>query len=139
MARERLSAPAFPALEWFEALRDAAAVDPELAVVGRWCTLELALVVGERIILLRVRDGGIAEIVSDPDIGASWDFTLRGTETDWQTFLQPIPPPFYTDFLAMNSRVQSFSIEGDRREFVRHLRAISRIFTIAQRMGAGHD
>jgi hypothetical protein len=74
MARERLSAPAFPAFEWFEALRDAAAVDPELAVVG------------EKIVLLRVRDGDIAEIVSDPDIGASWDVTLRGTETDWQTF-----------------------------------------------------
>jgi hypothetical protein len=37
----------------------------------------------------------------------------------------------------MNGRVPSFSIEGDRRTFVRHLRALTRIFGLAQRMGSG--
>ena len=139
MAQERLAAPAFPAPEWFETLQYAAAVDQELALIGRWCTLDIALVVGEQIVLLRIRDGSVVEVNSNPDIGASWDVTFRGTETDWQTFLQPIPPPFYTHRPAMNSRVQSFSIEGNRRKFVRHLRAISRIFRIAQRIGARRD
>lgn len=139
MTGDRSSArAAFPTLEWFEDLRSAAASDLELAVVGRWCTIGLALVVGEKIILLHLREGSISEIVPNPDIGASWDITLRGMKEDWDTFLRPIPPPLYTDLLAMNSRVPSFSIEGDRRKFVRHLRALGRIFAIAQSIGAGH-
>lgn len=128
--------PVFPAPGWFEALRAAAAADAELAVIGRWCTLDIALAVDRELVLLRLRQGGIDEILPNPDIGDSWDITLRGTSGDWGTFLQPTPPPFYTDLLAMNSRVPSFSIEGDRRKFVRHLRALGRLFAIAQTMGA---
>ena len=72
-----------------------------------------------------------------PDLGASWDVTLRGTLEDWRTFLRPVPPPFYTDVLAMNSRVPSFGIEGNRGVFVRHLRALGRIFDLARRLGGG--
>jgi hypothetical protein len=139
MIGDRSSAQAaFPTLEWFEDLRSAAASDPELAVVGQWCTIDLALVVGEKTLLLHLREGSIGEIVANPDIGTSWDVTLRGTKEDWDTFLRPTPPPLYTDLLAMNSRVPSFSIEGNRRKFVRHLRALGRIFAIAQAIGAGH-
>lgn len=138
MSREHRTAPAFPNLEWFDALREAAAVDPELAVIGRWCTLDLALVIGRETIMIRLEEGKICEVLPNPDIGASWDVTLRGREEDWIAFLRPIPRPFYTDLLAMNSRVTSFSVEGDRRQFVRHLRALGRIFAIAQSMGTKH-
>jgi hypothetical protein len=130
--------PVFPEREWFEALAQAVAADSEMKVIGRWCALDLALVMGEETVLLRLKGGGISEIIPEPDVGSSWSVTLRGTVTDWLTFLQPVPPPFYTDLLAMNSRVPSFSIEGDRRTFVRHLRALARIFELAQRMGSGH-
>ncbi len=138
MSRECHITPAFPNLEWFDALREAAAADPELAVVGRWCTLDLALVIGQETIMIRLEEGRIREVLPNPDIGASWDVTLRGRKEDWVAFLRPIPRPFYTDLLAMNSRVTSFSIEGDRRQFVRHLRALGRIFAIAQSMGKKH-
>ncbi len=36
----------------------------------------------------------------------------------------------------MNSRVPTFSVEGDRHAFVRHLRTITRIFRIAQTLEA---
>lgn len=128
-----LAAP-FPEHGWFEALRDILTRDAELAVVGRRCTLDLALVVGEETVLLRIEDGGISAIIPEPDIGDSWSVTLRGAREDWHAFLRPIPPPFYQDLLAMNSRVSSFSIEGDRRAFVRHLRSLSRIFELARRV-----
>jgi hypothetical protein len=128
--------PVFPARGWFEALRENVAGDAELAVIGRWCTLDLALVAGEETVLLRLERGKIREIVPEPDIGASWSVTLRGTREDWLTFLSPVPPPFYSDLLAMNSRVPSFAIEGDRRTFVRHLHALARIFRLAQQMGS---
>ena len=127
----------FPRVGWFEALREAVATDPELAVIGWWCTLDLAVIIDEQTVLLRLRAGKIAEIVPDPDIGASWSVTLRGKLEDWLTFLQPVPPRFYSDLLAMNSRVPSFTIEGDRRVFVRHLHALGRIFRVAQQMGSG--
>jgi len=131
--------PVFPDRGWFEALREAVAADAELAVIGRWCTLDFALVAGEETVLLRLEEGKISEIVLEPDIGATWSVTLRGTRDDWLTFLRPVPPPFYSDLLAMNSRVPSFAIEGDRRVFVRHLHALGKVFRLAQQIGSGND
>jgi hypothetical protein len=125
----------FPEQGWFEALRQAVATDAELTVTGRWFTLDLALVSGEETVLLRFEGGKISEIIPEPDISASWSVTLRGAREDWLTFLQPSPPPFYQDIIAMNNRVPSFSIEGDRRRFVRHLHALARVFRIAQEIG----
>ena len=136
MTREAAPPPAFPEAGWFEALREAVASDPELAVVGRWCTLNVALAVSEKTFLLRLREGRIAGVLPEPDIGASWSVTLRGTLEDWRTFLQPESPPFYQDLLAMSRRVPSFSIEGDRKAFVRHLRVMRRVFEIAKSIGA---
>jgi hypothetical protein len=131
--------PAFPGCGWFQALREAVAADAELKVIGRWCTLDLALVADEETVLVRFEQGRISEVVPEPDIGVSWHVTLRGAREDWLTFLQPVPPPFYTDLIAMNGRVPSFSIEGDRRAFVRHLRTLGRVFHIAQEIGGGRD
>ena len=136
MTSQTVPGPVFPTLEWFEGLRAAAVADAELAVIGRWCTVDVALAVEQELVVIRLHRGRIDEILRDPDIGVSWDITLRATSGDWATFLQPTPPPFYTDLLAMNSRVPSFSIEGDRRKFVRHLRALGRLFAIAQTIGA---
>lgn len=131
--------PPFPQREWFESLRAAVAADAEMGVIGRWCDVDVALAIDdELLVLLRIRAGEIVDVVFAPDLGASWGVTLRGTLEDWRTFLRPMPPPFYSDLLAMNSRVPSFGIEGDRGVFVRHLRALGRIFTLAQRLGAGH-
>src|SRR5919202_5705655 len=116
----------FPRRAWFGALGQTVAADPELVVIGRWCTLDLVIVADEEAVLLRIEGGRIAEIVPEPDMDASWSVTLRGSLEDWLTFLQPVPPPFYHDLLAMNTRVSSFSIEGDRQVFVRHLHALGR-------------
>jgi hypothetical protein len=137
MDRVKAPKPSFPQKDWFEALRRAVAADAEMGVIGRWCDLDLALAADEELVLILIRAGKIAEIEPNPDLGASWDVTLRGTLEDWRTFLQPVPPPFYTDVLAMNSRVPSFGIEGDRGIFVRHLRALGRIFDLARRIGGG--
>ena len=131
-----IGAPTFPEAGWFEALREAVADDAELSVTGRWCTLNVALAVGGETVLLCLHEGKIAEAIPNPGIGASWNVTLRGSPEDWRAFLQPYPPPFHHDLLAMNTRVPSFSIEGDRKAFVRHLRALRRVFEIAQNLDA---
>jgi hypothetical protein len=131
---ENPSIARFPMPDWFAALSQALDDDEELAVIGRWCTLDFALKIDDDIVFIQLLEGKIANVRYNPDINASWSFTLQGTHKDWQMFLQPLPPPFYTDLLAMNSRVASFSIDGDRHIFVRHLRAIGRIFQIAQQL-----
>lgn len=128
----------FPERGWFESLQEVVAEDAEMKVIGRWCDLDVALAIDDELVLLLIRAGKIVDIVFDPDIGASWSVTFRGKLEDWRTFLQPMPPPFYSDLLAMNGRVPSFSIEGDLRVFVRHLRPLGGIFALAQRLGAGH-
>lgn len=138
MGRVTTLQPPFPERGWFESLQEAVAADAELEVIGRWCDLDVALAIDDELVLLLIRAGKIVGIIFKPDLGASWSVTFRGTLEDWRTFLQPMPPPFYSDVLAMNSRVPSFSIEGDRRVFVRHLRALGGIFALAQRIGAGH-
>ncbi len=130
--------PPFPERGWFESLQEAVAADAEMEVIGRWCDLDLALAIDDELVLVTIRAGKIVDVVFSPDLSASWGVTLRGTLEDWRTFLQPMPPPFYSDVLAMNSRVPSFAIEGDRGVFVRHLRALGGIFALAQRIGAGH-
>jgi hypothetical protein len=131
-----IGVPTFPEAGWFEALRGAVADDAELSVTGRWCTLNVALMVGEETILLRLDKGKLAEVIPEPGIDASWTVTLRGSPEDWRAFLRPEPPPFHHDLLAMNTRVPSFSIEGDRKAFVRHLRVLRRVFEIAQKLDA---
>jgi hypothetical protein len=132
MMAEASPGTSFPKRTWFEALRAAAAADAELAAIGHRCTLDLALVVDGETVLLRLREGHISEFVPRPGMAYSWSVTLRGKRKDWMTFLQPEPPPFYNDLLAMNGRVPSFSIEGDRKTLVRHLRCLTRLFRIAQ-------
>jgi hypothetical protein len=83
--------PVFPERGWFEALGEAVADDREMKAIGRWCTLDLVLVIGEETVLLRLEGGGISKILPEPDIGASWSVTLRGTLTDWLTFLHLYP------------------------------------------------
>ena len=126
----------FPEPEWFDALRTLVAGDRELAAIGRCCTLGFVVRVGAEVFLIRLREGKIEDVVTQPDMDDSWSFTLAGSREDWRSFLQETPPPFYNDLLAMNTRVPTFSIEGDRHAFVRHLRTIKRVFRIAQVMGA---
>jgi pimeloyl-ACP methyl ester carboxylesterase len=42
-----LARAVFPEGSWFEALGEAVAADAEMAVIGRWCTLDLTLVADE--------------------------------------------------------------------------------------------
>ncbi|HZY65399.1 MAG TPA: hypothetical protein VFE21_05935 [Rubrobacteraceae bacterium] len=91
MAREGKLA-VFPSLSWFEALQDNVAEDRELAVSGRWSTLNFALQVGEDVFLVRLREGRIEEIIQEPGGSESWSFAFVGSPEDWRRFLQKSPP-----------------------------------------------
>lgn len=126
---------AFPEAGWFERLGDVMVWDPELRATGRWFDLDFAIVADARTVLIEIRSGRLVRAIEDPGLEAAWSFTLRGGLEDWRRFLLPTPPPFYSDLLGMNRRVEAFAIEGDRKVFVRHLRPLHRLFELGRSLG----
>lgn len=127
----------FPSREWFDSLGRALGEDRELGVTGRGLSLDLGLRCGQTLYLLRLREGRLAaaEPVPGESGGSSQaapEFTICAPPEAWREFLKPEPPPFYNNPLAMASRVPGASLEGDITVFVRHLRALNRVFELAR-------
>jgi hypothetical protein len=69
---------------------------------------------------ISVADGRITQMDRGPLIMRSWSFAIRGTESAWLTFWQPLPPPHFHDVFALAKR-GDFRIEGDMRPLLTHL------------------
>jgi hypothetical protein len=118
-------------LEFFNRWIAASAKDPELSVIGRYLTLRLGIVCRPTIYCIELQAGTIVEarpIGSAEDL----DVVLSGSETDWARFMVEEPRSGYNDIIGMDRVLDSFSIEGDRTLFIRHLRGLSRLLRIAQ-------
>lgn len=126
-------AAAFPSDEWFCSLAKAMRDDRELGVIGHGLSLDLGLRRGEETYLLRLRGGRL--VATEPVSNGSEDapeFVISAPPEAWREFLKAEPPPFYNHPLAMASRVPGVSLEGDLTVFVRHLRALNRVFELAR-------
>lgn len=127
------AAVAFPSTEWFGSLAEAMREDRELGAIGHGLSLDLGIRCGEKLYLLRLREGRLASAEPAPGGPESDpDFTICAPPEAWREFLKPEPPPFYNNPLAMASRVPGASLEGDLTVFVRHLRALNRVFELAR-------
>lgn len=129
----------FPGAGFFERLGVIAREDAEMRAIGRFFEIEFAVVCGERTTLIEIGPGLELRAVADLGIGSAWSFTLRGNPEDWERFLRPVPPAHYSDVLGMNRHSDTFSLEGDRRVFVRHLRCLHRLFELARMVGRDED
>lgn len=132
------SAVRFPSAEWFESLAGAMREGPELGAIGHGLSLDLGVRCGEDTYLLRLREGRLvsAEPVRS-ESGAAPEFTICAPPDAWRKFLKPEPPAFYNNPLATASRVPGASLEGDLTVFVRHLRALNRVFELARYVESG--
>lgn len=131
-------AAAFLSDEWFGSLAKAMRDDRELGVIGHGLSLDFGLRRGEETYLLRLRGGRLvaAEPVrNDSDVAP--EFVISAPPEAWRKFFWLEPPPFYNHPLAMASRVPDASLEGDLTIFVRHLRALNRVFELARSMESG--
>lgn len=131
-------AAGFPDGEWFDLLAVAMRDDRELGVIGHGLSLDLGLGYGDETYLLRLRGGRLAAVEGPDEItDGEPDFLLSAPQEAWQEFLRAEPPPFYNHPLAMASRVPGASLEGDLTAFVRHLRALNRVFELARAVESG--
>lgn len=121
----------FPSAQWFDLLADAMRDDRELGVIGHGLSLDLGLRCGDELYLLRLREGRLVGVKEPGEaIEDEPEFTICAPPEAWQEFLKPEPSPFYNHPLAMASRAPGASLEGDIMTFVRHLRALNRVFEL---------
>jgi hypothetical protein len=121
---------AFPQLAWLEAFRECVNSDPEMKLIGHWFTTSIALSFGDTRYVLRVDQGRIGDIVTNPRIDARAAFGFRAPLEVWRKFLSARPPPLYHDFFAMLMRVPEFVIEGDSLLAMQNARALHRMMNL---------
>jgi len=110
-------------------VRDAINNDPEFKLASRFFSKDILLVVGESKCIFKMREGVVIEIKLDPTFMNPWSFFIKGSAETWQKFLQPIPPPFFTDLYGCVSR-QNFELGGDIEAALAHYWALTRMLDI---------
>lgn len=110
----------------FAQLPETANACPNLVRVGRYCSVEFLIEVGERAFQITVQAGRVTGVHPGPLKMRSWRFAIRASETVWREFWSPAPRPGFNDIFAMASRGHA-KIEGDVGPLLEHLRYLKEI------------
>jgi hypothetical protein len=100
----------------------------------RW-TIELMLGVGDDRYILDVLDGDVRRFECSDDAFQGCGARLAGTEEDWRRLLEPVPVPFYQDFIGAWFN-HGFEISGDLRSVFAHYWALLRLLDVMRRVNA---
>ena len=111
-------------------IREAANSDPEFAIAARFWNGDVRMDVGAQAHALRMKDGRIAafEKLATPPDGASWDLWIAAPPEAWEQMLQPVPRPFWQDFMA--AARQGVVLAGDPACFGPYYPALRRLLEI---------
>ena len=86
-------------------------------------------------VIVRVRDGCVAEIVEKGVALQSWDFAVKGSAEGWSQFWLATPPAGWHDLLALNKR-GAFTIEGHLHPLMAHLQFIKDLLASPREVAA---
>ena len=103
--------------------------DPEFRLASRQLSKDILITVGEVSCLIKIRDGAVVAINHDPTFMNPWSFFIKGSADAWEKFLQPIPPPTYTDLYGAIAR-RHFEMGGDIEAAFAHFWSASRMLDI---------
>ena len=103
--------------------------NPVLQRLGRRCSSEVLLEIGDSAFHLVFERGRLAAVIRGPLAMRSWTFALRGEEDAWHRFWQPLPEPGYHDIFAM-TRTGVLNIEGDVGSLLAHLRFFKEVLAL---------
>lgn len=103
--------------------------DPEFRLASRLFSKDILLIVGEIQCLIKVRDGAVVEVNLNPTFMNPWSFFIKGSAAAWEKFLQPTPPPFFTDLYGCVAR-RNFDLGGDIEAAFAHFWAVTRMLDI---------
>jgi hypothetical protein len=87
---------------------------------GRYVNCAMLIEAGEERHLVRIRDGVAAEVATSGLLMANFTFALRAPREAWEKFLEPKPPPGFTDIFALQ-RKKLLRIEGDLHPLMANL------------------
>ena len=104
-----------------EQLRERVNADAGLVRRGRYLTTTFLLQFGETSWLVSIHEGRITQVARGPFVMPSSAFALRASETEWEKFFLPKPPPGSNDLMALIRR-KVLKAEGDLQVFMAHLR-----------------
>ncbi|MBI4522506.1 MAG: hypothetical protein HY695_01695 [Deltaproteobacteria bacterium] len=110
-------------------VREAINRDPEFRLASKFFSKDILLVVGESKCMVKLREGVITEIKLNPTPMNPWNFFVKGSTEAWEKFLQPVPPPFFTDLYGAMAR-QNFELGGDIEAAFAHFWPLTRMLDL---------
>jgi pimeloyl-ACP methyl ester carboxylesterase len=110
--------------------------DAEFRLARRNFSKDILLVVGDTGCIVKIRDGVVGEIRLDPTFMNPWSFCLKGSTEAWERFLQPLPPPTFTDLYGCIAR-RHFELGGDVEAAFAHFWAVTRMLDIFRALQNG--
>jgi hypothetical protein len=125
----------FPSREWFDLYRNTVEADPEMNYVGKFFDADFLLDVGGREFLMKVREGKIRDVVESPTAMDPWSFAIRWPLDDWKKFIQPVPPPMYTDIFA-GMYEAGLVFQGDTKTMMQNIKALFRMLDVMREVRA---
>ena len=117
----------------FQRLPEAANSRPELVRMGRYCTAEFLVEVGEHTFRITVEAGRVTGVHHGVLMMRAWRFAIRAGEDAWREFWSPAPRPGFNDIFAMTSRGHA-KIEGDVGPLLQNLRYLKELLQLPATM-----
>ena len=110
--------------------------DREFRLASRHFSKDILLTIGKVSCLIKIRDGAVVAIEHQPSFMKPWSFCIKGASEAWENFLQPLPPPTYTDLYGAIAR-RHFELGGDVEAAFAHFWAITRMLDIFRELENG--
>lgn len=136
---------------WYHRWRELIAHDPELNVIGRRCTLTLALVADGEGRAFQFEQGrlvgaapwrpspsgdGGREAPGGTGVGAE-TLVVEASADDWAKVLRDPPAPGHTDLPALHRVAARAAVTAGADVLIRHLRALTRVVELARAATTG--
>ena len=103
--------------------------DAEFRVAARFFDQRILIAVDDTGCIVKLRDGVVSEIQLQPSYMHPWDFFIKGSAEAWEKFLQPLPPPYFSDLSGLLAR-RHFEVGGDVEALFAHFWAVNRLLDI---------
>lgn len=108
--------------------------DERLRRLGRFCTTEFLIEVGDVPYHVAVEQGRIRSVEKGPFRMRSWSFAIRASEASWKAFCAAVPRPGFHDIFAMTSCGHA-RIEGDMAPLLHNLRYVKEVLATMREKG----
>jgi hypothetical protein len=117
----KLSADAKSWAQQFSRLSDE---NPTIQAMGKYFTCSYMLDMEERKAIIRMHDGKVDEIDTEPAPLDPYDFAIRASPETWRKFGMKMPPPMCHGIWAATFR-EDMKLEGDLLVLMQNLRNIT--------------